>query len=348
MDDDLDIAEEFEQDEVTHIQPIAHSNPTYMILHKATPLSLPQSTSKLPRRQQQTSSRCKMEPSEEDKECTFAPKINGYRNRNLGEFLDFQKGFVEKKEMKIARIKEELNNKESVEFTGKPSIDSRSRRMAEKAVGEPVFARLSRDKERSESAERDQNFQPRILGKSKSLSRNDPVGELLYSDAQRRIEKEKMTARESAKKSCMAPRINNNTEKLVVRGIKQEFDSFVGTQQEVTPIVALTILSQLFNVDLNPKKDQPTEAICERVLSFVEVKQRVSTLRLWQFIEAVLGHHEENSHEFSYQQQTEIHRHFNSFYRQRLTKVPKPAEEQCPTFQPEILKNSERLAAKKR
>mgnify|MGYP000878552183 FL=1 len=32
--------------------------------------------------------------------------------------------------MKLAKIKEELNHKESVEFTGKPTIDSRSKRMA--------------------------------------------------------------------------------------------------------------------------------------------------------------------------------------------------------------------------
>ena len=108
-------------------------------------LSLPQSQCKQQKRHQ-NSSRCKAEPSEEDRECTFAPKINGYRNRNLGEFLDFQKGFVEKKEMKLAKIKEELNHKESAEFTGRPAIDSRSKRIAEKAAGEPVFTRLSRDR----------------------------------------------------------------------------------------------------------------------------------------------------------------------------------------------------------
>ena len=32
--------------------------------------------------------------------------------------------------MKLAKIKEELNHKGSVEFTGKPTIDSRSKRMA--------------------------------------------------------------------------------------------------------------------------------------------------------------------------------------------------------------------------
>lgn len=47
------------------------------------------------------------------------------------------------------------------------------------------------------------------------------MGELLYSDAQRRIEKEKITARESAKKAYMAPRINSNTDKLVMRAIRQ-------------------------------------------------------------------------------------------------------------------------------
>jgi hypothetical protein len=67
-----------------------------------------------------------------------------------------------------------------------------------------------------------------------------------------------MTARESAKKHCPAPRINGNTDRLVTRGIKQEFDAFVDQSESVTPVIALTILSKLFNVDLNPKKDQQT------------------------------------------------------------------------------------------
>jgi len=63
----------------------------------------------------------------------------------------------------------------------------------------------------------------------------------------------------------------------------------VSNQQEVTPIVALTILSQLFNVDLNPKKDQQTEFVCEKVLGYVDNKQKVPAQRLWQFIQSVLG-----------------------------------------------------------
>jgi hypothetical protein len=58
------------------------------------------------RKGHQNSSRYKVEPSKEDKECTFTPKINMYRNRNRGEFLDLQRGFVERKEMKLARMKE--------------------------------------------------------------------------------------------------------------------------------------------------------------------------------------------------------------------------------------------------
>jgi hypothetical protein len=96
MDDDLDIAEEFDAAESTHVQPIAHSGTTCLIINKSTPLPVPQSSCKQ-HKKHENSSRCKIEPTEEDRECTFAPKINGYRSRNLGEFLDFQKGFVEKK-----------------------------------------------------------------------------------------------------------------------------------------------------------------------------------------------------------------------------------------------------------
>lgn len=98
------------------------------------------------------------------------------------------------------------------------------------------------------------------------------------------------------------------------------------SQEEVTPIIALTVLSQLFNVDLNPKKDQQTEGMCERVLSYVEIKQRVPVQRLWHFIECIMGFLEESSSDFNHHQLTEIRKLFGYFYRQRLTKVPKASE----------------------
>jgi hypothetical protein len=123
---------------------------------------------------------------------------------------------------------------------------------------------------------------------------------------------------------CTAPRINVNTDRLVTRGIRQEFDSFVGQNESVTPVVALTIISQLFNVDLNPKKDQQTEVICEKVLGYVNSKQQVRIDRLWHFIEGILGKVDDQSKYFTQQQQIDIYKIFGYFYRQRLTKVPKP------------------------
>jgi hypothetical protein len=50
------------------------------------------------------------------------------------------------------------------------------------------------------------------------------------------------------------PNINKNTNELVIKKIFNEFIDLV-TEEEVTPMVAITILSQIFNIDLNPSKN---------------------------------------------------------------------------------------------
>lgn len=151
-------------------------------------------------------------------------------------------------------MKQKLNEQEALELTCKPAIDNRSKKIANK-TGESVFSRLSREREYQFSVEGIESFQPHILNKSKSISRQDNVTDLLYSDARRRIEKDKITARESAKKRDIIPRVNHNTDKIVLKVIRHEFEEFTKSCQGISPIMALSILSQIFNIDLNPKKD---------------------------------------------------------------------------------------------
>lgn len=84
------------------------------------------------------------------------------------------------------------------------------------------------------------------------------------------------------------PHVNNNTTKLVLKAIRHEFEQFTSDNETLAPIVALTILSQLFNVDLNPKKDCHTEALCDKIVKILCGSNSPSSLtrsnRLWRFI----------------------------------------------------------------
>ena len=92
----------------------------------------------------------------DDKECTFKPNLskkgivtpNNTHTRNLEEFLNFQKGFADRKEHKLEQMKQQLTERESAQFTGRPMIDNKSKRIVSRNMecDEPVFSRLSREK----------------------------------------------------------------------------------------------------------------------------------------------------------------------------------------------------------
>lgn len=51
----------------------------------------------------------------------------------------------------------------------------------------------------------------------------------------------------------MSPKINSNTNVLVLNKIRNEFRELV-TEEELNPLIALSVLEELFNVSLNPHK----------------------------------------------------------------------------------------------
>lgn len=53
------------------------------------------------------------------------------------------------------------------------------------------------------------------------MNRKENVADLLYDDAQRRIEKQKVIKNEIA--NNLKPKINSNTDRLVVRALKAEY-----------------------------------------------------------------------------------------------------------------------------
>lgn len=66
----------------------------------------------------------------------------------------------------------------------------------------------------------------------------------------------------------MSPKINSNTNNLVRKKILSEFTELV-TDDEMNPLVALSILEEIFNVDLNPNKSLANSQLVQRVLSYI-------------------------------------------------------------------------------
>lgn len=52
----------------------------------------------------------------------------------------------------------------------------------------------------------------------------------------------------------MSPKINKNTNILVLKKINSQFDELI-TDQEINPLIALSVLEEIFNIDLNPNKN---------------------------------------------------------------------------------------------
>lgn len=103
----------------------------------------------------------------------------------------------------------------------------------------------------------------------------------------------------------MSPKINKNTNVLVLRKILSEFAELV-TDEDINPLVALSILQEIFNVDLNPNKNQSNGQIVQKVVGILAEKESFGTLRaqkLKEFITIIVMGSAEGRYFSSEQQQ---------------------------------------------
>jgi hypothetical protein len=91
-------------------------------------------------------------------------------------------------------------------------------------------------------------------------------------------------------------------------------------------LTAITVLSEIFNVDLNPNKSSEQEEMCEKVLVFIaDTKtETVNSEVFWNFIQTIVNGHLINSN-FTEEQEEIILENFGHFYTNRLTKIRKSA-----------------------
>jgi len=66
-----------------------------------------------------------------------------------------------------------------------------------------------------------------------------------------------------------SPKINQNTNILVIRKILTEFAELVH-EDEINPFTAILILQEIFNVDLNLHKNEAKSIIVEKVIGYIE------------------------------------------------------------------------------
>jgi hypothetical protein len=66
----------------------------------------------------------------------------------------------------------------------------------------------------------------------------------------------------------MSPKINRNTNALVLKKINTEFGELV-TDDDINPLVALSVLEEIFNVDLNPNKNTSNSQLVQKVVGIL-------------------------------------------------------------------------------
>ena len=54
----------------------------------------------------------------------------------------------------------------------------------------------------------------------------------------------------------------------MIRKIYNEFTEKI-KEETISPLLAITVLSEIFNVDLNPNKSLEQEDLCEKILVFI-------------------------------------------------------------------------------
>lgn len=122
--------------------------------------------------------------------------------------------------------------------------------------------------------------------------------------------------------SMMSPKINRNTNSLVLRKILAEFEELAsegdGEGQELNPVLALSILDEIFNVDLRMMQ------LAQKVVGVLGEKDSFGGLRtekVKEFITIVVtGGLNQESKYFAQEEITFIVDNFQFLYKERVTK----------------------------
>ena len=188
-------------------------------------------------------------------------------------------------------MREQITKWSEEEVKGIPQINSkRKNETSRDKSNNSVFERLSKEKLNKSTQKNTYSFHPQILPKSKQLHRAKNGTDLLYEDANRRNSKHKIIKQTEEKKisSLSSPKINSNTNDLVRKKILSEFMQLI-SDSVLNPLLALSILEELFNVKLRDIGSPFVRRILDLIVSD---NGEVLTEKLWSFIAVIIGNNE--------------------------------------------------------
>jgi hypothetical protein len=170
---------------------------------------------------------------------------------------------------------------------------------------------------------------------------------LLYNDAKRRQEKSMFmadTERSLTDRNSPVPQINSNAGKLAGRKVLTELEGLLA-EEEMSPLVAVLVLEDLFHVDLNPaRQGEALKSLLARISHTNDQHAEVVPAGvLREFVGIVVGADEPCSY-FNPSEQQAIYKEFRYFYKERLGKERLSPAPEKPSFQPQTLPASDKLA----
>lgn len=77
----------------------------------------------------------------------------------------------------------------------------------------------------------------------------------------------------------MSPKINKNTNALVLKKINAEIDELI-TDEDINPLIALSILEEIFNVDLNPNKNTNNTQLVQKIIALLAEKDNFGAMKV--------------------------------------------------------------------
>jgi hypothetical protein len=279
---------------------------------------------------------------EEINNCTFHPKIKTKRKtKTCDEYFDYMKNFVEKKDKKVIKLREDHKKaEESIDFTHQPKICEKSIQiMAQKSeIENNTFDRLHKTfKFKNNSCENthdvnvadsriEETVRPKIF-KKQNIQRSEPVDKLLYKDAIRRQKRKNSMPEKKSQKL-----ITISSERVLIEKLKRDFQECfsqvdVDNSDHLNYTKTIEVLKLMNLVQETSKKDEERLLILEAWKQISnESNSYVEKSSLLTFVLSVMGFHEvwmsdQDYTTFSVSPKSgkKLHSKFHLFYANRTT-----------------------------
>ncbi|CAD8121688.1 unnamed protein product [Paramecium sonneborni] len=172
---------------------------------------------------------------EELRPCSFTPQTlnDGQDKRSLYQFLFDQQNHVMKVEQKLEQIKQNELERD-LQYPYHPKTNEFNFQKRDETI--PTYERLYNLNQKKPSepilqqSESTIDYKPLIQQKSQNIVRNQKVEDILYQDAQRRLQKQKEVQEKKNTTKVVTVNVkytSNNSEKIVAQKFIREFETII-------------------------------------------------------------------------------------------------------------------------